>query len=79
MPGFNINDYDQLWFYGLKPGNGSDNVFDGTHLSDAELRILSEWMDHRQGGVFAAGDHEDLGATMCSRIFNGYTAPSTRA
>jgi hypothetical protein len=68
MPDFNINDYDQIWFFGLKPGNGSDNVFDGTHLSDVELRILSQWMDSRQGGVFAAGDHEDLGATIAARI-----------
>lgn len=68
MPGFNINDYDQIWFFGLKPGNGSDNVFDGTHLSDVELRILSQWMDSRQGGVFATGDHEDLGATIAARI-----------
>ena len=32
-----------------------------------ELRLLAEWMD-RGGGVFAAGDHWDLGASMCSRI-----------
>src|SRR5690606_17446216 len=34
---------------------------------DAELRIVAEWME-RGGGVFAAGDHSLLGASMCSRI-----------
>jgi hypothetical protein len=29
--------------------------------------VLAEWMD-RGGGVFAVGDHFNLGASMCSRI-----------
>ena len=36
-------------------------------LRDDELKVLAEWMD-RGGGVFATGDHWNLGASMCSRI-----------
>jgi hypothetical protein len=74
--GFNIDDYDQVWFFGDWPGlvandpSVGDDVIGGAEynpLDDAELRIVAEWMD-RGGGVFAAGDHSLLGASMCHRI-----------
>ncbi len=61
--GFDINTYDQVWFFGAR-----DNENDTQRLSDAELAIVARWMDERQGGVFATGDHADLGASLCSRI-----------
>jgi hypothetical protein len=73
---FNINHYHQVWFFGDEPGivtndpSVGDDVIglDENHpLDDAELRIVAEWMD-RGGGVFAAGDHSLLGASMCHRI-----------
>ena len=73
---FDLDYYDQVWFFGDNPGARSDDrgvtdqiINDGNNapLSDAELRILAEWMD-RGGGVFAVGDHGLLGASMCSRI-----------
>jgi hypothetical protein len=78
QPGFNIDDYDQVWFFGDWPGvdaNASletltDDMIQRekySPLDDAELRIVADWMD-RGGGVFAAGDHTLLGASMCSRI-----------
>lgn len=61
--GFDINAYDQVWFFGART-----NVNDTLRLSDAELEIVARWMDERQGGVFAVGDHADLGASLCGRI-----------
>lgn len=61
--GFDINQYDQIWFFGAR-----GNVNDPARLSDAELAIVARWMDERQGGVFAVGDHWDLGASLCGRI-----------
>jgi hypothetical protein len=68
-PGFNLDDYDQVWFFGDFPANEPDDPSDAMYspLSDAELKLLAEWMD-RGGGVFATGDHYNLGASMCSRI-----------
>lgn len=61
--GFDINQYDQIWFFGAR-----QNVNDPQKLSDAELAIVARWMDEKQGGVFAVGDHYDLGASLCGRI-----------
>lgn len=61
--GFDINAFDQVWFFGAR-----GNVNDPQRLSDAELEILARWMDTRKGGVFATGDHADLGASLCARI-----------
>lgn len=60
---FNIDDYDQIWFFGAR-----QNVNDSQRLSDAELAIVARWMDEKRGGVFAVGDHADLGASLCGRI-----------
>jgi hypothetical protein len=74
--GFDIDDYDQVWFFGDEPGlDGNDpklpdsTILDPKYrpLDDDELLIIAEWMD-RGGGVFAAGDHSILGASMCHRI-----------
>ncbi|MBX3359234.1 MAG: hypothetical protein KF745_12500 [Phycisphaeraceae bacterium] len=60
--GFNINDYDQVWLFGARSEEAGLQ-----QLSDAELEVLARWMD-QGGGVFATGDHADLGASLCSRI-----------
>lgn len=61
--GFDINQYDQIWFFGAR-----QNVNDAQRLSDDELAIVARWMDEKKGGVFAVGDHFDLGASLCGRI-----------
>lgn len=77
-----LDHYDQVWCFGLQPGNGPDNdpnslnpAIDSVFAmakynptSDAELAALTRWMNERQGGLFATGDHHTLGASMCSRI-----------
>jgi len=68
-PKFNIDAYHQIWFFGDYPANDPNPIDDPAYypLCDDELRLLVDWMD-RGGGVFAAGDHWNLGASMCSRI-----------
>jgi hypothetical protein len=55
-----LSDFDEIWLFGVErtfsPG-----------LSDQELRALSQFMDDG-GGVFATGDHEDLGVAMCGAL-----------
>jgi hypothetical protein len=74
--GFDIDNFDQVWFFGDWPGGvandptvGDDVINNPEYspLSDDELRIVAEWMG-RGGGVFATGDHSLLGASMCYRI-----------
>lgn len=51
---------DEVWLFGVAH-TGIDP------LSDNELKELATFMDNG-GGVFATGDHEDLGNAMCARI-----------
>lgn len=63
-----LSDYDQIWLFGYereldeitgKPPEAT--------LTDSELRELTKFMNNG-GGVFATGDHEDLGAALCGRV-----------
>lgn len=64
--GFDINDYDQVWFYGFNSGEGAGTP--PPQLTQPELDVLFRWMNQRHGGVFATGDHETLGESLCSKI-----------
>lgn len=68
-----VNRYAQIWCFGFKPGNfaGPDSdIAQAAALpaSDSELAVLAAWMNDRKGGMFATGDHDYLGASMCHRI-----------
>lgn len=68
-----IDSYEQIWCFGFKPDNfgGPDsNIGQAGALpaTDSELAKLASWMKLRRGGVFATGDHDYLGASLCSRI-----------
>jgi len=63
QPGFDLDDYDQLWIYGFNNSASFPQA-----LSEDELEIVYRWMNERQGGVLAMGDHADLGASLCSEI-----------
>lgn len=52
--------YDQIWMVAVSRTGESP-------LSEAELKAVSQFMDGG-GGVFATGDHEDLGNAMCGRV-----------
>lgn len=56
-----IDQYDEIFLFGLNPEGW------GPVVNNDELRALTDWMN-RGGGLFATGDHEDLGASMCSGI-----------
>lgn len=55
-----LSDYHQIWLFGVLQEGVDD-------LSASELRAIAEFMDGG-GGVFATGDHEDLGAAMCGQV-----------
>jgi len=57
---FNINHYDQIWLFGVRND-------DSERLNDDELRLLTDWMENG-GGLFATGDHAELGAGLCARV-----------
>lgn len=52
--------YEQVWLFGFN-SEGEDP------LSDAELAVLAAFMQ-AGGGVFANGDHLDLGAALCGEV-----------
>ena len=77
-----LDRFHQVWCFAFHPGNAPPNdpnslapaidaVADlpGFHPpSIGELARLTTWMNERGGGVFAAGDHHLLGASMCKDI-----------
>jgi hypothetical protein len=54
--------YDEIWLIGVA-ATGETNA----PMSDAELKALTKFMDGG-GGVFATGDHEDLGVELNGRV-----------
>ena len=54
--------YDQVWLFGDSPSR-----FDDKFLREPELAALARFMDGG-GGVFATGDHEDLGVHLCGNV-----------
>lgn len=56
-PAVNRTNYDQIWLFGISQ----------SPISDAEVQTLAEFMNNR-GGVFATGDHTNLGAGMSARL-----------
>ena len=55
-----LSQYDQIWMFAVER-------LGGLELTEPELRAVAQFMDDG-GGVFATGDHEDLGVAMCGRI-----------
>jgi hypothetical protein len=72
---FNNHDlsvYDVILLFPIRRDNDSLSVpMDApprsSNATDAEVKAIAEFMD-AGGGVFATGDHEDLGAGLCSRL-----------
>jgi hypothetical protein len=54
-----LTQYDEIWLFGVER--------QPSYLSDPELKAIAQFMAGG-GGVFATGDHEDLGAGLCSRV-----------
>lgn len=51
--------YDQIWMFAVERS--------GSAITQNELSAIAQFMD-AGGGVFATGDHEDLGVAMCGGI-----------
>lgn len=66
-----LNRYHEVFLFGFAPDNdaaGDDHITNHLwYATDAELSVLHTWMN-QGGGVFATGDHDYLGACLCSRI-----------
>jgi hypothetical protein len=54
-----LSQYSQIWLFGIT------RLVDA--LSPPELKALAQFMDGG-GGVFATGDHENLGQAMCAEV-----------
>lgn len=54
-----LSQYSQIWLFGYHDTEDA--------LSPAELKAISQFMDNG-GGVFATGDHQDLGQALCAEI-----------
>jgi hypothetical protein len=61
--------YDEVWLFGIASSNPSGPYHDptGYALAASELEVLQDFMD-AGGGVFATGDHDDLGRDLCGTI-----------
>jgi hypothetical protein len=55
-----LNPYDQIWMIAVEASSAPG-------LAPSELRAIAEFMDNG-GGIFATGDHEDLGVAMCGSV-----------
>lgn len=58
-----LSEYDQVWVFGFAPVGDRSPALD-----EDELRALTRWMDERNGGVFATGVADTLGAALAMRI-----------
>jgi hypothetical protein len=59
--GVDLSQFDEIWLFGAtEPGGWQD-------LPEDELKALATFMDGG-GGVFATGDHADLGQPLCGRV-----------
>lgn len=67
-----LSQYDEILIFAIRRDGDSLDVPAGSpsrssNATDAEVKAIAEFMD-AGGGVFATGDHEDLGAGLCSRL-----------
>lgn len=67
-PDFSPNSYDQIWLMGFASSNPNGPYKDPDFsLSEKEVEIVAKFMNDG-GGVFATGDHDDLGADLCAKV-----------
>lgn len=55
-----LNQYSQIWLFGISRGNDP--------LTPSELKALAQFMNEHDGGVFATGDHENLGLPVAGQV-----------
>ncbi|MCI4671126.1 MAG: hypothetical protein MRZ79_23510 [Bacteroidia bacterium] len=66
-----LDNYHEMFLFGFAPDNfaGPDTRITDHywHTTDDELEVIEDWMN-AGGGIFATGDHDYLGASMCHQI-----------
>lgn len=66
-----LNRYHEVFLFGFAPDNNAATDANITahpwYATDSELTVLHNWMNSG-GGIFATGDHDYLGASLCTRI-----------
>ncbi len=62
-----LDDYDEVWLFGFGRGSRGDSGAHEHDLSSSEVAALTRFMD-AGGGVFATGDHEDLGLGLAAGV-----------
>lgn len=62
-----LSDYDEVWLFGFSRGQDQGDAPQSHDLSSAEIAALDNFMDN-DGGVFATGDHEDLGLGLAAGV-----------
>lgn len=66
IPGFkfdtsvNLTDFDQVWLFGILSSSDSN-------ITTSEKNAIEDYMN-KGGGLFATGDHGNLGKSMCGDI-----------
>ena len=58
-PAVTTKNYDQIWLFGFGSGPASTNA--------DEIRVIAKFMQ-TGGGVFATGDHSDIGRPLCGAL-----------
>jgi len=59
-----LNDYDQVWLFGINSGPGLDT----TKIGGISEQDAVETYMNNGGGLFATGDHGVLGSALCGNI-----------
>src|ERR1043165_3261710 len=58
--GFDLNDYDAIWLF-------ADEQGDDKNLDNDERNLLTGYMKSGRG-MFATGDHDQIGRSMCDSV-----------
>lgn len=62
-----LSGFDEVWLFGIGRGQAQPDAPRKHDLSPAEVAALDSFMDG-DGGVFATGDHEDLGLGLAAGV-----------
>jgi hypothetical protein len=62
-----LSGYDEVWLFGFGRGQFQPSAPREHDLSSSEIAALDAFMDN-DGGVFATGDHEDLGLGLAAGV-----------
>ena len=65
-PKFKLSNFDEIWLLGDSGPSQSSGIY-SPPIGPLEIAAITAFMDGG-GGVFATGDHEDLGASLAGQV-----------